>query len=68
MEHSHIEQKLHIVACLLTWLLSGAIAKARQSLARFLFHQHLEVELQHIHTPLNAEHLAEERRLKHDLS
>ena len=67
MEHCHIEQELHVVLGLLPRLLAGAIAKAGQSLARLLFHKHLEVELQHVHSPLYSKHLAEERRFEHYL-
>ena len=37
------------------------------SAARFLFHQNTEVELQHVHTSLQAQHGGEEGRFYHHL-
>ena len=53
MEYGLVEQHLHIMG-----LAVGAATEG--TLARLLLHEHMIVVLHEVHTPLQAEHLAEE--------
>ena len=62
-QQQHVQQQLNVVLLLGLWRV--LLRKAR--LARFLLYQDLLVQLQEVHTSLNAQHLREERWLYDDL-
>ena len=62
-QQQHVQQQLHIVLLLGFWRV--LLRKAR--LARLLLYQDFLVQLQEVHTSLNAQHLREERWLYDDL-
>ena len=66
-EDSHVQQHLHIVFFPLTRNIRRRVTGYERSFPRLLLYEHTHVQLQEIHTALQAQHLADKRRLHNNL-